>query len=700
MPAHRWIRASRRAERVAGRSALAVPPTLAVVPAHRRLRGPYTAVGTLLRAIVPDALDRCPDLVARHNVEILATTPELRGVVPATRETLTSLAVPSERTRFHSRLRTLRITHGLIDFLTGYLRVLGGGHALIVDDAHEADPTDREFLAVGVRRLDPALLTVVVTTGTGPLTEPPGPVAVPLHAELEAHCVPVDAVSAGPGLTALDLAREYVCGDGTSDDPAVVAAYERLATKDRARLHDERAAELETLAEPSLRLGAVPYHRERGSDRAGTGVRALLDALNTCLDLGFYHAVVDFGRRGRALAGQRTDEERWWTFTTKTTTALAALGRPEEALSLYDEARRLSTSPGVHMQAAYATAMIYTRHLDEDRRDHEAARAWSNQSIAIANLLPDRKQRAFHSAFNRNGLALIEVHEGNPAEALRLLDDGLERLDEDLDAGEYALHRSVLRVNRAQVHASLGRLDHALADYTAVIAMDPNYAEYYFDRAALLRRLGRNEDALADYDDAIRLSPPFPEAYYNRGDLRLELGDIDGALADFGYTLDLDPDFVDAYVNRAGLHLDLGDLADAARDAEAGLARDQDNPHLHVVIGQIHVEHEEYPAASAAFDRALAVDPDLIPALSGRAALACRLGEADLALTDLRHAVDLAPGDPLLRYNRAFAYQHKGQWDQALADLKIARELSPGDPEIAEAHETCLRHTTAATLGS
>ncbi|MBC3841473.1 hypothetical protein GXW82_17855 [Streptacidiphilus sp. 4-A2] len=38
--------------------------------AHRRLRGPYTAAGTILRAVVPQALERFPDLVAAHVIEI------------------------------------------------------------------------------------------------------------------------------------------------------------------------------------------------------------------------------------------------------------------------------------------------------------------------------------------------------------------------------------------------------------------------------------------------------------------------------------------------------------------------------------------------------------------------------------------------------------------------------------------------------
>lgn len=694
MAGHRWIRAPHRAARAAAVTGVPVP--LAVVDADRRRRGPYTGVGTMLRAIVPDALARDRDLVIRHNIEILATTPELRHTVPATRETLTSLAVPDERTRFYSRLRTLRITHGLIEFLVDYVKVLGPEpRSLVFHEVHEADPTDREFVAVLARRVDPELLTLVVTTGHDPLTDPVGPIAVPLAPALTRYCIRTD-VDAEPSVAPGD-AQTYVDSDGTSDHPADLAAYQELSAAERAQLHDERAAVLEERGESSLLLGAVPYHRERGADPTGAAVRALRHAVDTCMDLGYYHAVVDLGTRGRALADPATDVENWWGFTTRMTTALAALGRPEESLALYDSVRAETQSPSIHMQAAYATSMLYTRHFEEDRRDHRLARAWSNQAIAIAGLLPEAKSRAFNTVFNRNGLALIEFHQNRPEEALRVVDGCIAHLDEELDDGEQMLHRSVLRYNRAQVLAALKRYEQAVADYTEVIALDPNYAEYHFDRAALYRKLGRTDEAMADYHEAIRLSPPFPEAYYNRGDLRAELGDVAGARADFDYTLVLEPDFVDAYVNRAGIRQAEGDVDGAVEDAMAGLARDPENAHLYTVLGQAYAELGKDVEARAAFDRAVAAKPDLTDALAGRASLAYDRGDLESAIADLRRAVELRPDDAALLYNRAFVYRSSGQWERALADLTKAVALSPDDPDVTEAYESCRAHvmTTA-----
>ncbi len=682
---HYWVDAPGRNQRAAIIAGLVIPPPLLpVTSAHRRLRGPYTAAGTIVRGLAARAIEQFPALVSAHDIEILSVAPELRGQIPATRETLTSLAVPEERTRFYSRLRTLRIAHGLTEFLRDYVARIGGPRSLVVDQVDSADQTDQEFISVLLRRLDPALLTVVVGTGGAarqgltPLAETLTRYARRYDAGLPDE--PVPATVMGDTRRTRRLAAAYVDSDGTDDAPELEAAYLALPAAERARLHDARAAELAAAGEHSPRLGAIPYHREHGTDPSGAGTKALREGLDYCIDMGFYEATVDFGRRGRAAIDWQRQRELWWVFTTKMTTSLAALGRPAEAEELYDEARAIDTSALVHMQAAYATAMLYTRHHDEERRDHRRALGWINEAIAIAALLPGVRERAFNTVFNQNGLALIKNHLGEPEEALRLVNEGLERLDRELDPDEHRLHRSVLRYNRAQVYAGMGRLDEALADYTAVIGEDPHYPEYRFDRAGLLRRLGRDDEAVAEYETAMSLSPPFPELYYNRADLRSAQGDLDGALADFGYVLELDPDYVDAYINRAGILAGEGLLAAARRDVAAGLAVVPGDPYLLCLLGRLELEEGHHDAARAAVDAAVRADAPVAEAWATRAAVAFETGDPGSALADLTRAMELAP-DPALLFNRGSVHQAMENWGAAEADFTSALESEPGDAD-------------------
>ncbi|WP_231647215.1 tetratricopeptide repeat protein [Planomonospora sphaerica] len=598
------------------------------VDADRRLRGPYTAAGAIVAALLPEAR---PELVARYDIELRAVAPDLHDRIPARRRSRADALPRAERILVHAPRRTLRIANGVAEFLRAYLearpearpdglRERPGPRRLVVTGTAEADPTDLELLAVLRRRVPPELLTVEL--------------------------------------------REQA------------AALPELEPEE----HDKRADELERQGSVGARLGAVPYHRERGTDPR-LAVEALRFAVQWCLDAGCHDAVAELGPRGLALTDPESDPETWWRFLHSTATALGSLRREDEAAALFDLARRESVSPVTHAAAAYSTGMLKVRHHDPARRDPEAALAWVNQAIAISTLLPDPRERAFKLGFDLNGRALVEVRLGRPARALELVQQAVDLADRELGPDEHPIHRLVLLANRAQLTVMLGRPEAALEDLDAVIAADPGYPDYYIDRGNLLHRLGRLDAAVADYETAMRAGPPFPEPYYNRAEIRFSTGDHAGALADLDHALELDPEFVDALANRAGLLVALGEYGRARADAEAGLALDPDNPYLLCALGQVEMAEGRHAPARAAFDRALERSPGLSAAWANRGVLAFETGDPEGAVADFTRALE--PGaDPALLFNRALALRAAGREREAAADLTKALELAPDDEDV------------------
>jgi hypothetical protein len=76
------------------------------------------------------------------------------------------------------------------------------------------------------------------------------------------------------------------------------------------------------------------------------------------------------------------------------------------------------------------------------------------------------------------------------------------------------------------------------------------------------------EEAIANYDAAIALNPRYADAYYNHGDALRELGCFDKALADYDKAIALEPNHADARFNRAVLYLANGDYACGWEDYE------------------------------------------------------------------------------------------------------------------------------------
>jgi tetratricopeptide (TPR) repeat protein len=692
---HWWISGYCRAERGQVIAGLNLPAYLATVDAHRRLRGPYTAVGMLLRLIGADALQRRPDLGSRHYIEIQESTPELIGSVPAISKRLESAAAPSEEsTRYPARLHTLRIAHGLAEFVRDYLAALDDGpRTLVVENVHEADPTDQEFLAVLLRRLSPEQLTVVVCTRADVFTDPPGPNAVALSSALARYAVHRGGRAEPPPAAGIDdaevvsLARSYVDSDCISDDPRERAGYERLGPAHRAALHDERSAQLISMRQPSLRLGAIPFHLEHGGDPGGAGVTALRWAQTHCKNLGFYHATAEFGARGLKLVDRVSQPEAWWKLTVFMAIGLAAAGRADEARLVHDQTRQLSADPVVHMKLAYETAMLYARHYDSDKRDTHLAREWSNQAIAIASLLPDQKERAFYSVFFGNGLALVEVREGRIDTALSLLDDGIARLERELPPEERVIHRTGLRYNRAQANNMCGRLEAALADYDIAMEIDDDLADHYFNRGGILRRLGRIREAIADYQNVLRFEPPFPEVYYNLGDAWLELGDADTALAHFGRALELDPDYAAARLGRATVLAGRDDDA-AMADVRAGLDAEPGNCYLLCLKGQLLARHGSMTAARETVSEAVRSDPGLAEGWAIMGQLAYESADLATAISALDRAIALRDS-PEIRYNRAVVHRAANRLVAAVEDLDAVLAVAD-DADARLLRDACM----------
>jgi tetratricopeptide (TPR) repeat protein len=675
---HLRINGALRADRLA--VAAEVAPGAVVARTHRHLRGPYTGVDTVLRAVLPDAAARWPELVEFHRVELLHGMPELSELIGPAPVMLATSAPYAQRTRFYQLTMLRSVNHGIVTFLRAYsaARIAAGDDplTLVFEDVQEADYTTAEMIALLVRRCTPATLRVLVGHG-------PGELLPELARVLDRHTVSVDAPTLDrpeESRSTAELVAAYVRSDGTSDDPAELAAYQAAEPDAVARLHDERADELAALPGGGNPVGAIPYHREHGTDPAGAGAGALMSAMQFCVETGCSAAIVEYGRRGRAVVDPVAQRMDYCNFTLQVMYASVDMGELTESIELCMELRRRYTMPKVQMVTSYAIAMIYTRFMVP--RDHELALAWQNNAIALAALLPDPEERRVQIGFQDNGLALVEMHRGQLDHALELVESGIARLDRELTTDEWALHRTQLLFNRARLLVAMRRPDDAYADFTLLIELDPYFTDYLTERAKVSRRRGELAAALADYDRAVALAPPFPEIYYTRATARLEAGDVAGALADFDYVLDLEPDDVDTRVSRAELYVELGRSADAEQDVLAGLAESPDEPRLLCMLGSIALEADEFERALTHLDAALARDGDYPAALVNRAVARYRLDRLPAAVADLTRVLELVGNDPDVLLNRGLAYHAQERFDLAVRDFDTALALA--DADVAE----------------
>jgi tetratricopeptide (TPR) repeat protein len=189
--------------------------------------------------------------------------------------------------------------------------------------------------------------------------------------------------------------------------------------------------------------------------------------------------------------------------------------------------------------------------------------------------------------------------------------------------------------DRASNRVLNGDVDGAIADYTAIIQIDPHNSQAYYRRGQSYSALGQNEAALQDldqaihwarihslgllkdfsgalsetiqtlktelqkpkpseagppstgmsieaaiaqYSEAIATNPTNADAYFKRAQSRALLGDLQGAIADYTETIRHNPEYPDAYYRRALSRSALGDTVGSTQDFNQAILRKRSQP--------------------------------------------------------------------------------------------------------------------------
>ena len=244
--------------------------------------------------------------------------------------------------------------------------------------------------------------------------------------------------------------------------------------------------------------------------------------------------------------------------------------------------------------------------------------------------------------------------------------------------------------NRAVARHALGDLDGALADCDRALQLRPNYASARNERGAIRRDLDDVAGALADFDEALRLDPTLAAAYNNRAVVLKGLGDFPAALADYDAVLRLRPDDAAALSNRAALRRGNGRSARRRCRLRTGAASDAAQRERSRPPCALLLRRKDWPAAIAAFDRALQIDPRLYWAHVLRGNARYHNGDWQASCDDYRNAFALNPSRSAGLFVRDLQSALRTNRDAALRSAEEHVRQDPVSP-IGRCHRGLVR---------
>jgi tetratricopeptide (TPR) repeat protein len=118
----------------------------------------------------------------------------------------------------------------------------------------------------------------------------------------------------------------------------------------------------------------------------------------------------------------------------------------------------------------------------------------------------------------------------------------------------------------AKAQFKLKKFAESIDNYSKLINLLPNIADYYADRGLCHHMAGEYKSALLDFDKAIELEPENAYRYSCRAFVKDYYKDYKGALIDYKKAIELDPEDAIAYNNKGVLEEKLG-FADQAKES-------------------------------------------------------------------------------------------------------------------------------------
>lgn len=597
---HLWVRGPRWAATEVLPSLL-VPPIdgAALLPATGLPR-PYAMTAALLAQLVPYAR---PELVAAHDIELRAAAPGLRGRVPLRRRSIAAELPRAQRILVPAAARTLRLANGIAEFIGAHLADRGRT-TVVFEHAHLADHTDRELIAVLLRRMDPMRLTVVVCTPDAcePLTD-----ALLAHADPTPDHTPAAEVSDEP--EAVDFAEAV----------EVTGEYYRAGFHHAAAALGERALES---AQPDTEPWWQLIHRTAGALTA-------LEREDEAREL------FDLARRESCDPVHRA--------TAAYATAMLLVRHHDRAardidaaLAWINEAVTITgLLPGRATRAFHLSFDLNGKALVEVRRGRpRAALALVAQAIELCDNDLEPDEHPIHRLVLRVNRAHLTAMLGDPAAALTDMDAAIAA---DPGYPDYYIDRGNLLLR-------LGRSADAVADYEAAMRVGPPFPEAYYNRAEVRFADGDHDGALADLDHALELDPGFADAYTNRAGLLAALGEYERARADVLTGLALKPGDAHLFCVLGQIEAETGHPDAAATAFDAAIGHDPELAAAWAGRGALAYERGDADAAVRDLTRAVELGEDAATRFNRALALRAA-GREDEARTDLLRARDLAPED-------------------------------------------------------
>ena len=269
----------------------------------------------------------------------------------------------------------------------------------------------------------------------------------------------------------------------------------------------------------------------------------------------------------------------------------------------------------------------------------------------------------------------------------------------------------------AQAAHQKGELDGALAQYQALLSLDPHHPKLlnnlgilwsqkdeheraktclltaiehhprdldaHLNLGVIQERFNELDAALASYAQAVALSPEHALAQFNLGNLLMKMSRFSEALTCLDQALQIKPGRAAFLLKRGLILLEMKRSRQALKDLAQTIKKEPSWFQVNFYLGQAHSDLNEHDLALKHYDAFLDKNPQSFEAYTNRGHVLQQLGRPDLAQTSYQQALEINPDFYMTHLNLGVLYQEMNHVDLAVQSYARSLELNP---RVAQTH--------------
>jgi Flp pilus assembly protein TadD len=228
-----------------------------------------------------------------------------------------------------------------------------------------------------------------------------------------------------------------------------------------------------------------------------------------------------------------------------------------------------------------------------------------------------------------------------------------------------------------------GKLPEARQQLEASLTLSPGAIEPLEKLVSLALKERQPGLALERVKKQVALAPKSAPHQVLLGETYLATRDAKSAEAAFQQAITLDPGLMTAYVRLGGLYAGTGRYDEAIAKVDEAAKRNPKEVGPPMLAGVIYEQKGDIPKAREAYEKALAINPRLVPAANNLAWIYSEYGgDKEKALQLAQMAKERAPDDPRISDTLGWILYKRGVYQQALGLLRDSAAKLPDNPQV------------------